>query len=142
MPATQPTPVTRTAKTPTDKTATTPIEPTAAAESLTGEWIARRELQPQTRLCPRHPPTLTADDPVRVMPGQLLSIDPRADGDRRSLVLGDRRLRSPQSCLGFVAEALRCDRVLSAAGLDGSLDVASQLVVLQRLAVDGVVTDA
>jgi len=129
----------------------TPTAASAAALAAIADGIDDHELRvaatedvwrrlPQTR--PRRPPTLTADDLVRVTPGPLLWIDTRANGDRRSLVLGDRQLRFPTSCLGFVAEVLRCDRGFSAAGLDGSLDVAARLFVLQPLAVEGVVARA
>lgn len=130
-----------------------PTAASAAASAAIADGIDDHELrvaatedvwrrQPQTRLRPRRPPTLTADDLVRVTPAPLLWIDTSANGHRRSLVLGDCRLRFPKSCLGFVAVVLRCDRVFSAADLDGSLDGASPLVVLQRLAVEGVAARA
>ncbi len=99
--------------------------------------------QPQTRMRPRRPPTLTAIDQVRVTPGPLMWVDSRPNvSQKQALALGDRRLRYPQACAGFVAAILQSDGPFAVADLDCSLDVASRVVVLQRLAVEGVVASA
>lgn len=100
--------------------------------------------QPQTRLRPRAAPHIEPDDIVTFTPGPLLWIDDRADPTRRkhSLELGDRRLRFPPDCNSFVAAVLRARAPFRAAELEGDIDDASRRVLIQRLAVEGIVTRA
>jgi hypothetical protein len=98
--------------------------------------------QPQTRMRPRHPPSVSATDRVRITPGPLMWLDDRAGpGAKHALALGDRRLRYPAACAEFVTAILRSEGPVAAVDLDCSLDVASRVVVLQRLAVEGVVEE-
>ena len=96
--------------------------------------------QPRTRLRPRRPATVTADEAVSVTPGPLLWLDarPAADG-KHAVHLGDRQLRFPADCTGFVTEVLRSPRTFTARSLGGALDESSRIVVLSRLATEGVV---
>jgi hypothetical protein len=100
--------------------------------------------QPQTRLRPRVAPRLRADDVLAVTPGPLLWIDDRRPSGRRkdTLELGDRRLRMPPDCTPFVAAVLRTSGPFRVADLGSNLDHTSRRVVLQRLAVEGVVARA
>ena len=99
--------------------------------------------QPQTRIRPRRPPVLSATDRVRVTPGPYMWLDDRPSAStKHALALGDRRLRYPPACAGFVTAILRSDGPFAAADVNGSLDLASRIVVLQRLAVEGVVEEA
>ena len=100
--------------------------------------------QPQTRLRPRVPPQLADHDELTVTPGPLLWIDERTGPTRRkhSLELGDRRLRFPPDCHPLIAGVLRATAPFHVADLDGDLDLASRRVVLERLAVEGVVARA
>lgn len=100
--------------------------------------------QPQTRLRPRHRDCIEADDPVVVTPGPLLWVDERPAGPRgkHALMLGDRRLRFPAECSRLVTNVLGSVAPFTARSIDASLDTRSRLVVLQRLAVEGVVTRA
>lgn len=98
--------------------------------------------QPQTRMRPRRPPALSATDLVRVTPGPLMWLDERtAASQKPALALGDRRLRYPAACAEFVSAILRSDAPFAAADVHDSLDLASRVVVLQRLAVEGVVEE-
>ena len=126
----------------------------AAIEALTatlGELELRHALasdvwsrQPQTRLRPRVSPQLGERDRLTVTPGPLLWIDDRTAGPRRKprLELGERRLRFPPDCTAFIADVLLSAAPFRAADLRSDLDAASRLVVLQRLAVEGVVARA
>jgi lysine-specific demethylase/histidyl-hydroxylase NO66 len=126
----------------------------AAIEALTatlGELELRHALasdvwsrQPQTRFRPRVAPQIDDRDRVTVTSGPLLWIDGRNVGRRRkpTLELGDRRLRFPPDCTAFIADVLRSPAPFCAADMDTNLDAASRLVVLQRLAVEGVVARA
>jgi lysine-specific demethylase/histidyl-hydroxylase NO66 len=100
--------------------------------------------QPQTRLRPRVAPLLAADERVVVTPGPLLWIGDRTGSGRHtpSLELGDRRLRFPLDCRGFIAGVLGTAGPFRADDVAGDLDVASRRVVLERLAVEGVVARA
>jgi len=98
--------------------------------------------QPQTRIRPRRPPQLGASTRVRVTAGPLIWVDERMPTSRKpALALGDRRLRYPPACADFIAAILRSQDPFAATDLDSSLDLASRVVVLQRLAVEGVVEE-
>ena len=72
-------------------------------------------------------------------PGPLLWIDTgrRPDG-KHALQLGDRQLRFPLECTEFVAQVLRRRR-RHRRRLGGALDESSRVIVLSRLATEGVV---
>ena len=122
----------------------------AALRGSLGDLDVRRALaedvwrrQPQTRLRPRNPDRIGEEDHLVVTPGPLLWLDGRSGVARKaSLALGDRRLRFPPVCAPFVAAILQSDRPFSSRELGGGLDPASRLVVLSRLAVEGVVASA
>jgi hypothetical protein len=117
------------------------LEPGALRHAIASD-VWRR--QPQTRLRPRVAPRLAGDEPVIVTPGPLLWIDDRTGPSRRkhSLELGDRRLRFPVDCHGFIAGVLGAVGPFRADDVGGDLDIASRRVVLERLAVEGVVARA
>lgn len=98
--------------------------------------------QPRTRLRRRGPIELDAAEAVVVTPGPLLWLDQRPVPDgKHTLHMGDRRLRFPPDCTAFVAAVLGEQEPFSAKSLDppGGLDLATRLVVLSRLATEGVV---
>jgi hypothetical protein len=57
-------------------------------------------------------------------------------------VLGDRRLRFPRECTTFAGEVLKTTGAFTSAGPPGDLDPASRVVLLRRLAVEGVLARA
>jgi bifunctional lysine-specific demethylase and histidyl-hydroxylase NO66 len=96
--------------------------------------------QPQTRLRPRHAVRIDIDQPVDVTAGPLLWLDTGdAPDGKHSLHLGDRRVRFPVECTHFVANVLRASATFSGSSLSGSLDDASRVAVLSRLATEGVI---
>jgi bifunctional lysine-specific demethylase and histidyl-hydroxylase NO66 len=96
--------------------------------------------QPQTRLRLRRPAQVELHQHLVVTPGPLLWLDTSATADgKKSLHLGDRRLRFPAECTPFVAAVLRSPASFSGAALDSDLDDASRSAVLSRLATEGVV---
>ena len=109
-------------------------------------WLAKQiwHRQPATRLRPLAPPAIALDTPVDVPPGPLLWLAPKPgpDGCRVELGLGDRELDLPSEAHPFLAELLTRPVSFVAASAGGELDEASRLVVLNRLAAEGVVVPA
>jgi hypothetical protein len=96
--------------------------------------------QPRTRLRPRRPVRVDIDQPVSVTPGPLLWLDARSAPDgKHALQLGDRQLRFPADCTGFVAAVLRSTTTFTGGALSAALDEPSRVTVLSRLATEGVV---
>jgi lysine-specific demethylase/histidyl-hydroxylase NO66 len=106
-------------------------------------WLAKEvwHRQPATRLRPLVPPELSLDTPVAVPPGPLLWLTTRngPDGCRAELGLGDRGLDLPAEAQPFLADLLAHPDSFVAASARGDLDEASRLVVVNRLAAEGVV---
>ena len=98
--------------------------------------------QPQTRLRPRVPPQFSSEDTLAVTPGPLLWVDDRPGRHKHTLELGDRRLHFPTECAPLLACVLHSTGPFRPDDLGGDLDAESRRVVLERLAVEGVVTRA
>jgi lysine-specific demethylase/histidyl-hydroxylase NO66 len=109
-------------------------------------WLAKEvwHRQPATRLRPRVPPQLGVDTPVMVPPGPLLWLTTRTGpgGCRVELGLGDRELDLPAEAQPFLADLLTHPDSFVAGAARGGLDGASRLVVVNRLAAEGVVVPA
>lgn len=93
--------------------------------------------QPATRLRPRRPRPIDRSSPLTITPGPLVWSE--RDGDACVIGLGDRRLIVPAAAHRFVAELLAAPVPVAAAELD-CLDGDSKQVVVDRLALEGVVT--
>jgi lysine-specific demethylase/histidyl-hydroxylase NO66 len=104
-------------------------------------WLAREiwHRQPATRLRPLRAPEVTLETEVSVTAGPLLWLTAEPEQCRAVLGLGDRELHLPGEAHGFVAELLARPVGFVAAAAPGPLDDASRLVVLSRLAAEGVV---
>ncbi len=95
--------------------------------------------QPQTRLRRRQQAHVDLHQQLAVTPGPLLWLDTTTTDDgKRTLHLGDRRLRFPAECTPFVAAVLRAPASFCGAAVDGDLDDESRIAVLSRLATEGV----
>jgi len=92
--------------------------------------------QPATRLRPRRPPGIDRSAPLTITPGPLVWCE--RDGDACVIGLGDRRLVVPAMAHHFVTGLLTAPGPVAAADL-GCLDDDSQQVVVDRLALEGVV---
>lgn len=95
--------------------------------------------QPATRRRPLVAPTVTLDAPVSVTPGPLLWLDDGDAPDRITLGLGDRSLDLPAEAYDLLAALFEQPDGFVAGSWDGGLDPDSRLVVLRRLAAEGVV---
>ncbi len=109
------------------------------ADSAVRRWMVAEvwRRQPATRLRPRRPPAIDRSAPLRITPGPLVWSE--RDGDACVIGLGDRRLILPAAAHRFVAELLVAPAPVAAAELD-CLDDESKRVVVDRLALEGVVT--
>jgi len=96
--------------------------------------------QPRTRVRPRTAPSIEPADCLRVTPGPLLWL--RCVDDRIALELGDRRVLMPSQAEAIVTAVLSTDGPFTAAEVRGGLDLDSAMVVLGRLAREGVVAVA
>jgi bifunctional lysine-specific demethylase and histidyl-hydroxylase NO66 len=106
-------------------------------------WLAKEiwHRQPATRLRPLVPPSVDIDTPVRLTPGPLLWLTTMSgrSGCRAVFGLGDRELDLPAEAHPFLADLLTRSASFAASSLGGELDEASRLVVVRRLAAEGVV---
>jgi lysine-specific demethylase/histidyl-hydroxylase NO66 len=106
-------------------------------------WLAKEiwHRQPATRLRPMAPPAVDIDTPVRLTPGPLLWLTtmPGPGGCRAVFGLGDRELDLPAEAHPFLADLFTSSASFTAASLAGELDEASRVVVVRRLAAEGVV---
>ena len=96
--------------------------------------------QPRTRLRPRPAPVVQPHERLRVTPGPLLWI--RCAPDRLVLELGDRRVVMPPAAEPLVANVLSSDGPFTADEVRDDLDIDSAMVVLRKLAREGVVAVA
>jgi bifunctional lysine-specific demethylase and histidyl-hydroxylase NO66 len=109
-------------------------------------WLAREvwHRQPATRLRPLSPPVVGLDTPVDVTAGPLLWLTTDPEQCDTVFGLGDRELRLPGEAYPFLVALL--DRpngfVAAAAAGDTNLDDASRVVIMTRLAAEGVVAPA
>ena len=110
------------------------VEPARLREAVAAE-VWRR--QPRTRVRPRAAPPVEPDDRVRVTPGPLLRL--RRFDDQLALELGDRRLLMPTAAEALMCAALTSATPFTAADVRGDLDLDSAMVVIRRLAREGVV---
>lgn len=104
----------------------------------------RREVwrrQPRTRLRPRQPQDVRDDATYHVTAGPLLWLS-GGTGDEIALELGDRALSLPATAKGMIAAILRSPCGFTVGGVRGQLDHESAMVVLRRLAREGVVAVA
>lgn len=115
------------------------LNPSTIRRWLVGETWRR---QPATRRRPLIAPPVTADGPVAVTPGPLLWLDDGDEPDRITLGMGDRSLDLPAEAYDVLAALFERPDGFVAAAWDGMLDVDSRLVVLERLAAEGVVVPA
>lgn len=107
-------------------------------------WLAKEiwHRQPATRLRPLVPPAVDIDSPVRLTPGPLLWLTtmPAPDGCRTVFGLGDRELDLPTEAHPFITDLLTRSASFTASSLGGELDEGSRVVVVRRLAAEGVVS--
>lgn len=112
------------------------LEPASVRRWL-AEEIWRR--QPATRRRPLVAPPVPLDRPVAVTPGPLLWLTDGATTGRIRLGLGDRSLELPDEAHDFLAALFDRPEAFVPGAWRGGLDLASRQVVVDRLAVEGVV---
>jgi lysine-specific demethylase/histidyl-hydroxylase NO66 len=114
------------------------LEPSSLRPSLAKEIWHR---QPATRLRPLVPPAVDIDTPVRLTPGPLLWLTTRSGpgGCRTVFGLGDRELDLPTEAHPFLADVLTRSASFTAASIGCEVDDASRVVLVRRLAAEGVV---
>jgi len=109
-------------------------------------WLAAEtwRRQPSTRLRPLVAPPIDITRPVTVTPGPLLWLtDATEAGPPRVVIgMGDRRLTLPGEARAFLAALFESPSGFAAGAWGGPLDRDSRQVVLDRLAAEGVVTQA
>jgi bifunctional lysine-specific demethylase and histidyl-hydroxylase NO66 len=107
-------------------------------------WLAKEiwHRQPATRLRPLLPPDVGLDAPLALTAGPLLWLTSGASECRAVLGLGDRELDLPAEAHPFLADLLTHPASFVAASAAGDLDAASRLVLIRRLAAEGVVAPA
>lgn len=104
-------------------------------------WLAEEiwHHQPATRRMPLSPPSVRLDDVVAVTPGPLLWLTSGTVAGRVTLGLGERNLDLPDDAHDFLGSLLASPEGFVAADWAGDLDPSSRLVVLDRLAAEGLI---